>query len=123
MYDNFTHYTTFLIVEACASKPPVTRRTRRVTIAQCRCNVLSFATLMEEINLREEHISELQRTPFWHLIDAYMYKRVIHTRKFDDISVHIIEQFQPDDDTILIGSESLRLQSIDIKVIFGIISV
>ena len=56
------------------------------------------------------------------MIDTYISKRVPHNRKHDGIANHIIEQFQPVDDTFLIGSESLRLDSIVIKVIFGIIT-
>ena len=47
------------------------------------CTLVSTVTLMEENELRLEHIDMLKITPFQYLFEAFIEKRVVSIRKYD----------------------------------------
>ena len=54
--------------------------------AQYRATVVTMLTLMKEITLKRQHITELWKTPLWNLFNAFLKERIVHERKFDRVA-------------------------------------
>ena len=67
-------------------KTPPSRNIQPRKPAQFRSTLKGAANLLTNLKFRAEHIVALRKTPFWHLIDAFIGKRVRSTRKFDIVT-------------------------------------
>ncbi|XP_058203886.1 intracellular protein transport protein USO1-like isoform X2 [Rhododendron vialii] len=64
----------------------------------------------------------LKKTPFWHLINAFIEEKVKseHCRKFDEVVVKIVELYDANTRTFTLGNKHVKLEREDVKLIFGI---
>ena len=83
---------------------------------------MAFSNAINDIHLLPQHIDELQKTPFWHLFEAFITNKVKHERNFGKISKKIIENYKAKDQTFKIEQENIQLQALDVSLIVGIIN-
>ncbi|KAG5553981.1 hypothetical protein RHGRI_011748 [Rhododendron griersonianum] len=64
----------------------------------------------------------LKKTPFWHLINAFIEEKVKsdHCRKFDEVVVKIVESYDANTRTFRLGNKHVKLEREDVKLILGI---
>ncbi|KAL7162251.1 hypothetical protein ACSBR2_042684 [Camellia fascicularis] len=87
-----------------------------------RSNISGLISTVLELELHDRHIRQLQKTPFWVMIDA------IHVHELDpksfkkcDATVcRIIQTYNPEDEKFHIGGAKLPLRNNDIRLIFGV---
>ena len=84
--------------------------------------MVAFSTTINSLKLQQAHFIALQRTPFWHLFEAFVTKRVNVRRKRDEITAHMIKQYKPTAQAFRIGGVDVKINPFDVSVIFGIIN-
>ncbi|KAL7219437.1 hypothetical protein ACSBR2_012485 [Camellia fascicularis] len=75
-----------------------------------------------ELELRDGHIKQLQKTPFWVMIDAIRVNELDSKlfKKFDATVCRIIQTYNLEDEKFHIGGAKLPLPNNDIRLIFGV---
>ncbi|KAI8567564.1 hypothetical protein RHMOL_Rhmol02G0131700 [Rhododendron molle] len=91
-------------------------------IALNRCNMQAMIRLMKGFPVTLELKVSLKKTPFWHLINAFIEKKVKsdHCRKFDEVVAKIVESYDGNKRTFRLGNKHVKLEREDVKLIFGI---
>ncbi|KAG5538993.1 hypothetical protein RHGRI_019519 [Rhododendron griersonianum] len=91
-------------------------------IAFNRCNKQAMIRLMKGFPVTPTLKDSLKKTPFWHLINAFIKEKVKsdHCRKFDEVVVKIVESYDANTRTFRLGNKHVKLEREDVKLIFGI---
>ncbi|KAI8546097.1 hypothetical protein RHMOL_Rhmol07G0089700 [Rhododendron molle] len=91
-------------------------------IAFNRCNMQAMIRLMKGFPVTPELKVSLKKTPFWHLINAFIEEKVKsdHCRKFDEVVAKIVESYDANTRTFRLGNKHVKLEREDVKLIFGI---
>ncbi|KAG5541015.1 hypothetical protein RHGRI_021039 [Rhododendron griersonianum] len=91
-------------------------------IAFNRCNMQAMIRLMKGFPVTPALKDSLKKTPFWHLINAFIVEKVKsdHCRKFDEVVVKIVESYDANTRTFRLGNKHVKLEREDVKLIFGI---
>ncbi|KAF7112609.1 hypothetical protein RHSIM_RhsimUnG0211900 [Rhododendron simsii] len=91
-------------------------------IAFNRCNMQAMIRLMKGFPVTPALKVSLKKTPFWHLINAFIEEKVKsdHCRKFDEVVVKIVESYDAEARTFRLGNKHVKLEREDVKLIFGI---
>ncbi|KAG5561405.1 hypothetical protein RHGRI_004439 [Rhododendron griersonianum] len=91
-------------------------------IAFNRCNMQAMIRLMKGFPVTPALKDSLKKTPFWHLINAFIEEKVKsdHCRKFDEVVVKIVESYDANTRTFRLGNKHVKLEREDVKLIFGI---
>ncbi|KAL7255224.1 hypothetical protein ACSBR1_009396 [Camellia fascicularis] len=87
-----------------------------------RSNGAGVITTVLELQLCDEHIMQLQKTPFWLMIEAIRVHKLDPKgyKKCDAIVCRIIQMYSPKDEKFHIGGSGLPLRNSDIRLIFGV---
>ncbi|GMP98619.1 hypothetical protein CsSME_00046438 [Camellia sinensis var. sinensis] len=87
-----------------------------------RSNVAGIIKLVSSVKLREAHMNQLKRTPFWIMIEAIHVNKLNHNefRKCNDLISKIIKTYDPRDNAFHIGGASVKFTSSDVRLIFGL---
>ncbi|CAL5409358.1 unnamed protein product [Camellia sinensis] len=87
-----------------------------------RSNVAGIVKLVREANLRDAHLKQLRKTPFWIMIETIHMNNLNHNefRKCDDLISKIIRSYNQRDNAFNIGGVSVKFGSSDIRLIFGL---
>ncbi|GMP80209.1 hypothetical protein CsSME_00035396 [Camellia sinensis var. sinensis] len=87
-----------------------------------RSNIAGIIKLVSSAKLREAHMNELKRTPFWIMIEAIHVNNLNHNefRKCDDLISKIIRIYDPRDNAFHIGGACVQFDSSDVRLIFGL---
>ena len=62
----------------------------------------------------------MRKTSFWHLINAFIGKRVRSTHKFDIVTERIIGYYDRVGNGFIIGTRNITLHASDIQLVFGV---
>ncbi|KAI8554873.1 hypothetical protein RHMOL_Rhmol05G0130700 [Rhododendron molle] len=91
-------------------------------IAFNRCNIQAMIRLMNGFPVTPALKDSLKKTPFWHLINAFIEEKVKsdHCRKFDEVVVKIVKSYDANTKTFRLGNKHVKLEREDVKLIFGI---
>ncbi|KAG5530396.1 hypothetical protein RHGRI_025369 [Rhododendron griersonianum] len=91
-------------------------------IAFNRCNMQAMIRLMKGFPVTPALKDSLKKTPFWHLINAFIVEKVKsdHCRKFDEVVVKIVESYDSNTRTFRLGNKHVKLEREDVKLIFGL---
>ncbi|GMP90775.1 hypothetical protein CsSME_00041750 [Camellia sinensis var. sinensis] len=84
-----------------SSVTPKLNRTR----LNFRSNIAGIVKLVYMLNLRDEHLVHLKKTPFWLMFEAILINQLDHAefRKGDDLVVNIIRAYNARDGTFRVG--------------------
>ncbi|KAL7168943.1 hypothetical protein ACSBR2_034050 [Camellia fascicularis] len=87
-----------------------------------RSNISGLISTVLELELRDGHIRQLQKTPFWVTIDAIRVHELDSKlfKKCDATVCRIIQTCNPEDEKFHIGVAKLPLRNNDIRLIFGV---
>ncbi|CAL5423878.1 unnamed protein product [Camellia sinensis] len=87
-----------------------------------RSNITGLISTVLELELRDGHIRQLQKTPFWVMIDAIRVHELDPKlfKKCDAMVCRIIQTYNPEDEKFHIGGAKLPLRNNDIRLIFGV---
>ena len=69
--------------------------------------LLAFGKIMDKIQLWEDHITELQKTPFWYLFEAFIRKRVIQRQKHADLTMRILQHYKVEQKSFILNSANM----------------
>ena len=85
-----------------------------------RSNMQSMIKLMEEIELNEEHVKLLKKTPFWLLLDTFIHKKLKADQclKHDEVVANIIQSYNGK--SFNIAGKQVKFTKNDVRLIFGI---
>ncbi|KAF7136450.1 hypothetical protein RHSIM_Rhsim08G0151400 [Rhododendron simsii] len=87
-----------------------------------RCNMQAMIRSMKGFPVTPALKDSLKKTPFWHLINAFIEEKVKseHCRKFDEVVVKIVKSYDANTRTFTLGNKHVKLEREDVKLIFGI---
>ncbi|GMP65121.1 hypothetical protein CsSME_00026069 [Camellia sinensis var. sinensis] len=87
-----------------------------------RSNIAGIVKLVNTLNLREAHMRQLKRTPFWITIEAIYINNMNQNdfRKCDDLIFKIIKSYNPRMNAFNINGTNVKVGSCDIRLIFGL---
>ncbi|KAG5564675.1 hypothetical protein RHGRI_000756 [Rhododendron griersonianum] len=87
-----------------------------------RCNLQSICRLLKDTKLSDRHIASLKKTPFWLLFEAIMNSKLLsdNCRKYDEVVLKIIQSYEEDSRSFIVGDRQLKLTKEHVKLIFGI---
>ncbi|KAL7167636.1 hypothetical protein ACSBR2_038157 [Camellia fascicularis] len=87
-----------------------------------RSNISGVIKTMLELELGDRHIRQLEKTPFWPMVDAIRVHRLdpIAYMKCDATVCWIIQTYHLGDEKFYIGGVGLPLRNNDIRLMFGI---
>ncbi|KAF7140533.1 hypothetical protein RHSIM_Rhsim06G0146100 [Rhododendron simsii] len=87
-----------------------------------RCNLQSICRLLKETKLNDRHIASLKKTPFWLLFEAIMNSKLLsdNCRKYDEVVLRIIQSYEEESRSFIVGDRQLKLTKEHVKLIFGI---
>ena len=85
-----------------------------------RSNMQSMIKLMEEIELNEEHVKLLKKTPFWLLLDTFIHKKLKADQclKHDEVVANIIQSYNGK--FFHIAGKQVKFTKNEVRLIFGI---
>ncbi|KAL7253051.1 hypothetical protein ACSBR1_007551 [Camellia fascicularis] len=89
---------------------------------QYRSNLSSIVSFFETLKFNSNHLEELQKTPFWYLIQALTTGMMDprKSRKSDDNVVAIIQRYNEKTKAFTVGKKSLTFTTNDMTLIFGL---
>ncbi|KAG5530982.1 hypothetical protein RHGRI_025809 [Rhododendron griersonianum] len=109
------------------AKHPRSRKHRAVNVGDIRetayCASLNgIKTLIEELDLSDDHKKIMKKTPFWKIFKAIIDNKLTsaHCRKSDKMIIRIINAYDPDTGGFKLGGKTIRITRDDIFSIFGI---
>lgn len=87
-----------------------------------RCNLQSICRLLKDTKLSDRHIASLKKTPFWLLFEAIMNSKLLsdNCRKYDEVVLKIIQSYEEESKSFIVGDRQLKLTKEHVKLIFGI---
>ncbi|KAG5537923.1 hypothetical protein RHGRI_025123 [Rhododendron griersonianum] len=87
-----------------------------------RCNMQSIWRLLKDTKLSGRHIVSLKKTPFWLLFEAVMNSKLLsdNCRKYDEVVLKIIQSYEEESRSFIVGDRQLKLTKGHVKLIFGI---
>ncbi|KAL7260301.1 hypothetical protein ACSBR1_006049 [Camellia fascicularis] len=87
-----------------------------------RSNISGLISTVLELDLRDGHIRQLQKTPFWVMIDAIRVHELDPKafKKCDATVCQIIQSYNPKDEKFHVGGAKLPLRNNNIRLIFGV---
>lgn len=87
-----------------------------------RCNMQSICRLLKDTKLSDRHIVSLKKTPFWLLFEAVMNSKLLsdNCRKYDEVVLKIIQSYEEESRSFIVGDRQLKLTKEHVKLIFGI---
>ncbi|KAK9286679.1 hypothetical protein L1049_015080 [Liquidambar formosana] len=90
---------------------------RSTPAMQFRSNISAMIKLMKNIKLTDMHITELKKTPFWLLFEAFISNRVdsLRCKKIDDDAVKIIQTYNPKSRAFQLGNKIVKLRKKDLE--------
>lgn len=85
-------------------------------------NVADVIKTISKLEFGEGHVKQLQKTPFWLMIDAIRVHALDPNvyKKCDATVCHIIQTYNPSDEKFHIGGSGLPFRNSDIRLLFGI---
>ncbi|KAG5515137.1 hypothetical protein RHGRI_036245 [Rhododendron griersonianum] len=109
------------------AKHPRARKHRNVNEGEIRetayrASLNGIKTLIEELNLSDEHKKIMKNTPFWQIFKSIIENKLTCAlcRKSDKMIIRIINAYDPDTGGFKLGSKTVRITRDDIFSIFGI---
>lgn len=109
------------------AKQPRARKHREVNCGEIRetayrASLNGIKTLIEELNLNDEHKKIMKKTPFWKIFNSIVENKLTaaHCRKSDKMIIKIINAYDPDTGGFKLGGKTVRITQDDIFSIFGI---
>ncbi|CAL5434355.1 unnamed protein product [Camellia sinensis] len=89
---------------------------------QFRSNLSSVVSFFQTLKFSSKHLLELQKTPFWYLIQALTTGRMDpkKSRKSDDDVVAIIQCYNEKTKAFTVGKKNLTFTTNDMTLIFGL---
>ncbi|CAL5359396.1 unnamed protein product [Camellia sinensis] len=105
-----------------AKKPVKLYRKRAHYSIQFRSNLSSVVSFFQTLKFSSKHLLELQKTPFWYLIQALTTGRMDpkKSRKSDDDVVVIIQCYNEKTKAFTVGKKNLTFTTNDMTLIFGL---
>ncbi|KAG5545787.1 hypothetical protein RHGRI_018072 [Rhododendron griersonianum] len=87
-----------------------------------RCNMQSICRLLKDTKLSDRHIVSFKKTPFWLLFEAVMNSKLLsdNCRKYDEVVLKIIQSYEEESRSFIVGDRQLKLTKEHVKLIFGI---
>ncbi|KAG5558172.1 hypothetical protein RHGRI_008183 [Rhododendron griersonianum] len=87
-----------------------------------RCNMQSICRLLKDTKLSDRHIVSLKKMPFWLLFEAVMNSKLLsdNCRKYDEVVLKIIQSYEEESRSFIVGDRQLKLTKEHVKLIFGI---
>ncbi|CAL5438179.1 unnamed protein product [Camellia sinensis] len=103
-------------------KPVKLHRKRAHYSIQFRSNLSSVVSFFQTLKFSSKHLLELQKTPFWYLIQALTTGRMDpkKSRKSDDDVVAIIQCYNEKTKAFTVGKKNLTFTRNDMTLIFGL---
>ncbi|CAL5349800.1 unnamed protein product [Camellia sinensis] len=103
-------------------KPVKLHRKRAHYSIQFRSNLSSVVSFFQTLKFSSKHLLELQKTPFWYLIQALTSGRMDpkKSRKSDDDVVAIIQCYNEKTKAFTVGKKNLTFTTNDMTLIFGL---
>ncbi|CAL5332958.1 unnamed protein product [Camellia sinensis] len=103
-------------------KPVKLHRKRAHYSIQFRSNLSSVVSFFQTLKFSSKHLLELQKTPFWYLIQALTTGRMDpkKSRKSDDDVVAIIQCYNEKTKAFTVGKKNLTFTTNDMTLIFGL---
>ncbi|CAL5362306.1 unnamed protein product [Camellia sinensis] len=103
-------------------KPVKLYRKRAHYSIQYRSNLSSVVSFLQTLKFSSKHLLELQKTPFWYLIQALTTGRMDpkKSRKSDDDVVAIIQCYNEKTKAFTVGKKNLTFTTNDMTLIFGL---
>ncbi|CAL5350096.1 unnamed protein product [Camellia sinensis] len=103
-------------------KPVKLYRKRAHYSIQYRSNLSSVVSFFQTLKFSSKHLLELQKTPFWYLIQALTTGRMDpkKSRKSDDDVVAIIQCYNEKTKAFTVGKKNLTFTTNDMTLIFGL---
>ncbi|CAL5338547.1 unnamed protein product [Camellia sinensis] len=103
-------------------KPVKLHRKRAHYSIQYRSNLSSVVSFFQTLKFSSKHLLELQKTPFWYLIQALTTGRMDpkKSRKSDDDVVAIIQCYNEKTKAFTVGKKNLTFTTNDMTLIFGL---
>ncbi|CAL5439343.1 unnamed protein product [Camellia sinensis] len=103
-------------------KPIKLHRKRAHYSIQFRSNLSSVVSFFQTLKFSSKHLLELQKTPFWYLIQALTTGRMDpkKSRKSDDDVVAIIQCYNEKTKAFTVGKKNLTFTTNDMTLIFGL---
>ncbi|CAL5351050.1 unnamed protein product [Camellia sinensis] len=97
-------------------------RKRAYYSIQFRSNLSSVVSFFQTLKFNSKHLIELQKTPFWYLIQALTTGRMDpkKSRKSDDDVVAIIQCYNEKTKAFTVGKKNLTFTTNDMTLIFGL---
>ncbi|KAI8556243.1 hypothetical protein RHMOL_Rhmol05G0237300 [Rhododendron molle] len=82
----------------------------------------SICRLLKDTKLNDRHIVSLKKTPFWLWFEAIMNSKLLsdNCRKYDEVVLQIIQSYEEESKSFIVGDRQLKLTKEHVKVIFGI---
>ncbi|KAG5538895.1 hypothetical protein RHGRI_019441 [Rhododendron griersonianum] len=110
------------------AKHPRLRKRQEVNCGEMRetayrASLNGIKTLIEELNLNDEHKKIMKKTPFfWKIFNSIIENKLTsaHCRKSDKMIIRIINAYDPDTGGFKLGGKTVRITQDDIFSIFGI---
>ncbi|KAF7124920.1 hypothetical protein RHSIM_Rhsim12G0117400 [Rhododendron simsii] len=87
-----------------------------------QCNLQSICRVLKDTKLNDRHIASLKKTPFWLLFEAIMNRKLLsdNCRKYDEVVLRIIQSYEEESRSFIVGDRQLKLTMEHVKLIFGI---
>ncbi|CAL5429234.1 unnamed protein product [Camellia sinensis] len=103
-------------------KPVKLHRKRAHYSIQFQSNLSSVVSFFQTLKFSSKHLLELQKTPFWYLIQALTTGRMDpkKSRKSDDDVVAIIQCYNEKTKAFTVGKKNLTFTTNDMTLIFGL---
>ncbi|CAL5349678.1 unnamed protein product [Camellia sinensis] len=103
-------------------KPVKLHRKRAHYSIQFRSNLSSVVSFFQTLKFNSKQLLELQKTPFWYLIQALTTGRMDpkKSRKSDDDVVAIIQCYNEKTKAFIVGKKNLTFTTNDMTFIFGL---
>ncbi|XP_058185765.1 uncharacterized protein LOC131302990 [Rhododendron vialii] len=115
------------VAQGIKAKHPRSKRNRDVNVEEIRetayrASLNGIKTLIEELNLSDDHKKIMKKTPFWKIFKSIIKNKLTsaHCRKSDKMIIGIINAYDPDVGGFKLGGKTLRITRDDIFSIFGI---
>ena len=101
-------------------KPVKLHRKRAHYSIQFRSNLSFVVSYFQTLKFNSKQLLELQKTPFWYLIQALTTGRIDpkKSRKFDDDVVAIIQCYNEKTKAFTVGKKNLTFTTNDMTLIF-----
>ncbi|KAF7120080.1 hypothetical protein RHSIM_Rhsim13G0135500 [Rhododendron simsii] len=115
------------VAQGIKAKHPHLRKHQDVNVGEIRetayrASLNGIKTLIEELNLSDDHKKIMKKTPFWKIFKSIIENKLTsaHCRKSDKMIIRIINAYDLDTGGFNLGVKTIRITRDDIFSIFGI---